>query len=174
MTGCAVLISRRAGLVALSAYAGTILAANFASSGWPDLHVVELHVPAGAMCAGLAWTARDFAQDVLGWRGVLVAIVLGTGLSWLVASPRIASASAVAFAASELVDFTVYAALGSRSQQLAVAGSNTAGLLVDSALFAPLALGTWAAVPGQIAGKTASTVLAVVVLAVRSRCRAQP
>ena len=131
------LTSRRAGLVALSAYAGSILAANFASSGWPDLQVVELHVPAGAVCAGLALTARDFVQEVVGRRGVLVAIVLGTGLSWLVASPRIASASALAFAASELVDFTVYAALGARSQQLAVAGSNTAGLLVDSALFVP-------------------------------------
>lgn len=174
MTGRAVLTSRRAGLVALSAYAGSILAANFASSGWPHLRVVELDVPAGAVFAGLALTTRDLVQDVVGRRGVLVAIVLGAGLSWLVASPRIASASAVAFAASELVDFTVYAALGARSQQLAVAGSNTAGLLVDSALFVPLAFGTWAALPGQVAGKTASTVLAVGVLVVRSRCRAKP
>lgn len=163
-----------AGLVASSAYAGTILAANFASAGWPDLQVVELHVPAGAVCAGLALTVRDFVQDVLGGRGVLVAIAVGTGLSWLVASPRIASASAVAFAASELVDFAVYAALGVRSKLIAVAGSNTVGLLVDSTLFVPLAFGSWAAVPGQIAGKAASTVFAVVALVVRARCRAKP
>jgi queuosine precursor transporter len=38
------------------------------------------------------------------------------------------------------------------------------GLVVDSVLFVPLAFGSFTAVPGQIVGKGAATILSLVVL----------
>jgi hypothetical protein len=52
-----------------------------------------------------------------------------------------------------------------RRHLAAVALSNVVGLLVDSLLFLPLAFGSLAYLGGQVAGKVATTVLAVAVLA---------
>jgi uncharacterized PurR-regulated membrane protein YhhQ (DUF165 family) len=93
------------GLLVLAAYMSTILTANWASAVWPALSVAGLWVPAGALCAGFVFSLRDLVHTMLGTRGVLAAIVIGIGLSWLVASPQIALASAVAFAASEVADW---------------------------------------------------------------------
>lgn len=157
------------GLVVLGAYAGTILAANLASTHWPNLTTLTLSVPAGTFFAGLIFTLRDLLHETLGPRGVVAAIALGTALSWLLAAPRIAGASVLAFAVSEGLDSAIYAAMRPRSRPLAVVASNLVGLLVDSVLFVPLAFGTFTAVPGQIAGKTVATVLTAALLAVRPR-----
>ncbi len=159
--------------LAACAYVGTIVAANWASTHCPAVHLGPLIVPAGTVWAGCTFTLRDLLHDTLFARGLVVAIVVGAGLSWLLASPPIATASVLAFAISELLDTVVYARLRTRSRVQAVAGSNVAGLVVDSLVFVPLAFGSFAAVPGQILGKTIATGLTVVlVLSVRARRRA--
>lgn len=163
------------GPVVVVGYTGSILAANLATTAWPALAIGALSIPAGTLFAGLTFTLRDLLHDRFGPRGVLAAIALGSLLSWLLASPRIATASVLAFAVSEVLDSTVYAALRTKSRLLAVAGSNVVGLLVDTVLFVPLAFGTFAAVPGQLVGKLAATVLTVgMLLAVRAHSRAVP
>lgn len=147
-------------LVALG-YVATIVAANWATTRWPDLSVLTLHIPGGSFAAGLAFTFRNLLQDAYGRAAVLGAIAAGTGVAWLIASPRIATASMFAFAASECTAFVVYTVLRHRSRLVAVGLANTAGLLVDSALFVSVAFATWTALPGQIAGKSATTLLAL-------------
>jgi queuosine precursor transporter len=162
---------RRTGPLVALGYVATIVAANWATTRWPDLSVLALHIPGGSFAAGLAFTFRNLLQDTCGRAAVLVAIGSGTGLAWLIASPRIATASMLAFAASECIAFVVYTALRYRPQLVAVGAANTAGLLVDSALFVSLAFATWTALPGQITGKSASTLLALGTQLLYRRCR---
>ncbi|GAA3432355.1 VUT family protein [Kutzneria kofuensis] len=161
--------------ILVAAYAATIAGANWATTLWPAVAVAGLHVPAGSLLAGLAFTVRDLLQDAVGARTTLLAICLGAALSGLVAEPRIALASAAAFAVSELVDLAVYTPLRDRSRLAAVGVSNAVGLLVDSLLFLPMAFGSLTYLTGQLVGKTATTLLAVAVLGVvRARRRAVP
>ncbi|MPZ79647.1 MAG: VUT family protein [Actinophytocola sp.] len=152
------------GLAVVAAYIGTVVAANWASTHWTALLIGSLVVPAGTLWAGATFTLRDLLHDALGARGVAAAITVGAALSWLLATPQIATASVVAFTVSELLDSAVYARLRARSRLRAVVGSNIIGLLVDSVLFVPLAFGSFTAVPGQIVGKTVATVLTVATL----------
>lgn len=120
--------------------------------------------PAGVLVAGIAFTVRDLLQLVAGRAVVLLAIVLGTALSLLLAPPAIALASGAAFIASELLDMAVFTPLARRNLLAAVGASNTLGLVVDSVLFLALAFGSLAYLPGQIIGKLAMTLLALVIL----------
>lgn len=146
-------------------YAATIASANWASTLWPAVAVAGLQIPAGAFFAGLAFTVRDLLHETVGTRTTLLAIALGAALSGLVAAPRIALASTAAFAVSELTDFAIYSALRNRHRIAAVGLSNALGLLVDSLLFLPLAFGSLTYLDGQLAGKAATTLLAIAVLA---------
>jgi uncharacterized PurR-regulated membrane protein YhhQ (DUF165 family) len=159
------------GLAVLAAFVGSVVMANWASTHWAALLVGSLIVPAGTLWAGVTLTLRDLLHETLGTRGVLVAIVAGAGLSWWLASPRIAVASVVAFAVSELVDSIVYARVRGLSRLGAVLGSNLMGLLIDSVLFVPLAFGSFTAVPGQILGKTTATAVTVAVLLIARTAR---
>jgi hypothetical protein len=107
-------------------YVATIVAANWATTRWPDLSVLALHNPGGSAAAGLAFTFRNLLQDTYGHAAVLVAIAAGTGLAWLIASPRIATASMLAFAASECTAFVIYTVLRHRPRLVAVGAANTA------------------------------------------------
>lgn len=162
--------SRHAGwaAAAMIGYLLSVVAANIASVHWPPLVVGGLVVPAGTVFAGTSLTARDLVHDRLGARGVAVGIAAGAGLSVVLASPQIAVASVVAFTASEIVDALIYTRLRDSSRLGAVAASNTGGLVVDSALFVPLAFGSFTAVPGQIVGKVVATLLTLVALQIAS------
>jgi len=165
----------RAAAVLFAGYAATIAGANLASTLWPAVAVGGLYIPAGAFFAGLAFTVRDFLQDAVGTRTTLLAIALGAALSGLIADSRIALASAAAFGVSELVDLAIYTPLRRRSRIAAVGLSNAVGLLVDSLLFLPLAFGSLTYLGGQLVGKTATTVIAITVLAgARAHRRAVP
>jgi uncharacterized PurR-regulated membrane protein YhhQ (DUF165 family) len=157
------------GVLVLLAYAVTIVAANWTTTRWPDVRLLTLHVPGGSFFAGLALTWRNVLQDVWGRCAVLIAIGAGTGLTWLVAPPRIAQASLLAFAVSELAAFAVYTVLRRQSWHVAVIATNSVGVLVDSLVFVPLALGTWTAVPGQLIGKAAATLTALAVVSLAHR-----
>ncbi len=152
------------GVAVTAGYLLAVVAANVASVHWPPLTVSGLVVPAGTLFAGAGLTARDLVHDALGARGVAAGIVLAAGLSAVFASPQIAVAGVAAFTMSDVLDTVVYMRLRRRTRIGAVGASNAVGLVVDSALFAPLAFGGMAAVPGQIVGKTAATILTLAAL----------
>lgn len=157
-------------LALAAAYLGTIVAANWAITRFGAVPVgFGLLAPAGVYFAGLAFTLRDLLHAAAGRAAVLVAIGTGAALSFAVAGPHLAVASAAAFGLSELADFAVYEPLHRRRWLLAVGASNAVGLVVDSALFLWLAFGSLAFLPGQIIGKAWMTVLAVILLAAGRR-----
>lgn len=161
----------RLGALATGAYVGTIIAANWAITRYGLVPVgFGLTAPAGVYFAGLAFTLRDLTQEWAGRWATLAAIAAGAAVSYLIASPALAAASALAFGLSELADWAVYQPLRRRHWVAAVAASNTVGLLVDSALFLWVAFGSLAYLPGQVVGKAWMTALAVTaILAVRRR-----
>lgn len=160
-----------AGFMVAVAYVGSVVTANWASTYWPALVLEPFVVPAGTLWAGVTFTLRDLLHETLGTPGVAAGVVVGTGVSWLLASPQIAIAGVVAFFVSETLDSALYAVLRRGSRLRAVLVSNLVGLVVDTIVFVPLAFGSVTAVPGQVAGKTAATVLTLPLLWVASRNR---
>ena len=159
--------SRHLAMVLGLAYLGTIVAANWAITEFGVIPVgFGLLAPAGVLFAGLAFTLRDLLHETGGRWAVLAAIAAGAGLSFAVASPALAAASAAAFGLSEALDWAVYEPLRRRRWLTAVAVSNVIGLVVDSVLFLWLAFGSLAFLPGQIVGKGWVTLAAIVLLAV--------
>jgi queuosine precursor transporter len=127
-----------------------------------------LYAPSGVLCAGAALAMRDAVQELAGKRAAIAAILLGSLISYLVASPFIAVASAAAFLLSEALDFAAYTPLRARGRiYAAVAVSNTVGLVADTAVFLLLAnLLTPALFAGQVVGKIYMTLLALIVVRV--------
>jgi uncharacterized PurR-regulated membrane protein YhhQ (DUF165 family) len=157
---------RRAGWAAFAGYVATVWIANWLISHFGVVDVgFGLQAPAGVFAVGAALTLRDLVQTTLGRRWVVAAILLGAGLSFLIA-PAFAVASGVAFLVSEACDFAVYTPLEQRNWLGAVALSNTVGLAVDSLIFLSVAFGSLAFFWGQVVGKGLMTMLAVAVLAV--------
>lgn len=158
--------NRALGAACLIGYIGSIYAANWLLEHvgfvtvWPGIAA-----PAGVYAAGFALTFRDLTQTMLGRRFVIGAILIGAALSYTV-SATFATASALAFLASEAADFAVYTPLSERHWLTAILASNTVGLVVDSALFLWLAFGSLAFIEGQIIGKFEATILAVILLGV--------
>jgi uncharacterized PurR-regulated membrane protein YhhQ (DUF165 family) len=145
-------------------FIATIFCANWAIATYGLVPVgPALIAPAGVYFAGLAFTFRDLAQERVGRRWIVAAILLGAVISGLV-STKFALASGVAFLVSELLDFAVYTPLRQRNWIGAVVASNLVGLVADSILFLALAFGSLQYLPGQVVGKAWMTLLAVVVL----------
>lgn len=115
--------------------------------------------PSGVLLIGLALAMRDAVQRLSGRWLVLIAIVIGVGLSYLV-NPAIATASAVAFGLGELADFAVFTPLSRRHLVAAVIVSGVVGGIVDTFLFLQIAFGSTDYWQGQIIGKTAMAALA--------------
>ncbi|AWU94440.1 preQ0 transporter [Azospirillum ramasamyi] len=85
----------------LAAYIGSILAINFAFSLFPHLDLVW------SCWAGLIFILRDMVQVRFGhWS--LAAMLGGTVLSYLLTDPVVATASVLAFAVSEMIDWAVF------------------------------------------------------------------
>ncbi|MGW5197326.1 VUT family protein [Streptomyces spiralis] len=156
----------------LAAYIATIPASN-----WLVAHVGAVPVgfaytaPAGVYTVGLALVLRDLAREAAGRAAVVAAIAVGAVLSWWLADPGLAVASAAAFAVAETMDFVVYEPLRKRGLLVAMLASNAVGLLVDSLLFLWLAFGSLAYLPGQLLGKAWMTVAAGAVIALLQRAR---
>ncbi len=153
------------GLIAVLLYIATIFAANWAIQRFGPVTVgFGYMAPAGVYFAGLAFTLRDITHDTLGRVWVLLAILIGAGLSAMV-STEFALASGVAFLVSELADFAIYSPLRERNWLGAVAASNVVGLVADSVLFLWIAFGSLNFLTGQIIGKVWMTIAALVLLA---------
>jgi uncharacterized PurR-regulated membrane protein YhhQ (DUF165 family) len=161
-----------AGIASLVAYIATIPAANLAVTHFGAVPVgFGYAAPAGVYMVGLALVLRDLARESTGRRAVLAAIAVGTMLSYILADPAFAGASAAAFAVAEAMDFVVYEPLRKRGLLTAMLASNAVGLLADSLLFLKLAFGSFDYLPGQILGKAWMTFSAIAVLALLRRRR---
>lgn len=146
-------------------YLFTIVAANWAVATFEPTPVgFGLLAPAGVWFAGLVFTLRDLLHERVTFLAMLVVIAAGTALSYILASPKLALASAAAFGLSELLDWVIYTPLRRQGALLALAASNVVGLVVDSLVFLWIAFGALTFLPGQIVGKLWMTLLALVVL----------
>jgi uncharacterized PurR-regulated membrane protein YhhQ (DUF165 family) len=102
---------------------------------------------------GVALLLRDLVQRHYGKALSLGCILAGAALSFFIATPALAIASASAFLFSELADFAVYTPLARRRFALAIILSCIAGAVADSILFLWLAFGSLEHLAGQIIGK---------------------
>lgn len=153
---------------ALAIFVGSILAANWLTTQYGFIPVGFGYMStAGTFAAGFTLAARDLLHDLIGrWR--VVAIILACGvLSFALADPMIAIASAVAFTVAELADLAVYSPIRTRSRlgdkrwATAVIASNLVGAVLDTAIFLGIAFGAAAILPalaGQLVGKAWATV----------------
>jgi queuosine precursor transporter len=156
-----------------------VFVALVAASNWLTARygLVAGLVTAGTFTAGLVLLVRDWLQEAGGRWWVLACIAAGAAVSAWTSTPRLALASAAAFAASELVDYAVYTPLRKRSLGGSMALSNTAGAVVDSLLFLGLAGFSLAGWLTQSVVKVAVTVpfiVAVVVARAVLRHRLRP
>jgi uncharacterized PurR-regulated membrane protein YhhQ (DUF165 family) len=163
-------MSKLFGALAAAAYIAVVVLANVLSTEYGMVSVgFGLVASAGTYAAGAALGLRDLVQDGLGRWGVLLVILIGSGLSYVLASEIIATASLAAFAASELCDLAVYTPLRERGWSRAVIASNVVGAVVDTYVFlslAPFGPVTWHAMQGQLVGKILwATLLPVALIA---------
>ena len=106
---------------------------------WAFTIIPPMDLPGGvkwppvALLVGFVFVARDFAQREIGHR-VLLAMLVGVGLSYVMADPFVAVASAVAFLVSETVDWAVYT-VTRRPLSERILYSSLLGAPVDSAVF---------------------------------------
>lgn len=150
---------------AAAGFLACIVAANWATSRYGLVPVLfGLSATAGTYFAGGTFVLRDTVQDEGGRAWVLLLIVLGAALSYVVGSGRIAVASGIAFALSELADFAAYSPLRRRGYVRAAIASNVVGTIVDT--FAFLWLAGFAVTSNVVAGQLVAklTVTAAVVL----------
>jgi hypothetical protein len=112
-----------------------------------------LMAPSGVLTVGLALVLRDVVQRCLGVTMGLLAIVIGTCVSLLVAPPALVVASSVAFLLSEFADFVVYSPLQQRRLVVAVVASSCVGLVVDSLVFLWLAFESLDFLAGLVVAK---------------------
>ena len=159
-------------LIAGGAFLATILLANYVTTEYGMVPVgFGLVATAGTYLAGLSFVLRDALQDAAGKRAAVAVIAAGAVLSFLVADPFIALASAVAFLVSEVADLAVYTPLRRKGYVRAAVASNTVGAFVDTVLFLAVAgFPIREAIAGQMVGKVAVTALVVaLVMAARGR-----
>lgn len=117
--------------------------------------------PSGVMMVGVALVLRDLVQRRLGAAMSALAILIGAGISALVAPAALIFASAVAFLLSEFADLAVYTPLARRRLVAAVIASSCAGLVIDSIVFLWLAFGSLEFLLGQIVGKSWMVLLSI-------------
>jgi uncharacterized PurR-regulated membrane protein YhhQ (DUF165 family) len=129
-----------------------------------------LMAPSGVLLVGLALVLRDLLQERFGPYFTLSLVVLGSILSYFLASPYIAVASAVAYLLAEMLDQAVYTTLRKKFLLAGILLSGFVGAVVDSVVFLMLAFGSLDFVVGQIVGKLYATLLgATVILYLREK-----
>ena len=121
----------------------------------------QLMAPSGVTMIGIALVLRDLVQRRLGTGMSALAILVGAGLSALLAPPALVIASAAAFFLSELADLAVYTPLARRRLVAAVVASSAVGLVVDSIVFLWLAFGSLDFLAGQVVGKAWMVLLSI-------------
>ncbi|MGK8559547.1 VUT family protein [Nocardia gipuzkoensis] len=149
------------------AYLGSVVAANWLIEQFGIVGVgFGLMAPAGVFVVGPALVLRDGVQYLWGKPIALAALVIGALISYLVASPEVATASVVAFALSEFTDFVLFTWIAPRWTRAVFIGG-VAGALLDSILFLYIAFGSLALLPGQVLGKVYGVTVASLIIGVR-------
>ncbi|NCL73739.1 VUT family protein [Rhodococcus sp. YH1] len=164
---------RTIGIASAAGLLASVVAANWTTTHYGFIPVgFGLTATAGTFAAGAALALRDATQDTLGTAGMLTVVAVATALSYLIADPSVAIASAAAFAVAELLNFAVYTPLRNRSKlgdrrwAAAVTSSSIAGALADTAVFLGIAFGAAAILPalaGQLVGKAWATIIYLVI-----------
>lgn len=95
-----------AGIISL--YLAGIIFSNLGFSYLPFFDTPFGVLPMMSFFVGFIFVIRDFAQRHVGNMIVLPVMILGIVISYYLADPRVAIASAAAFAAAEFVDWAVY------------------------------------------------------------------
>ena len=142
--------------VAVAVYVAAIIAANVLTQQLGLVPVgFGLVVTAGTYAAGFALLARDFVHRYAGIRWVWIGIAFGIALSWFLASPALALASAAAFGIAEIADLSVFTWLHPTGFIRAAWWSNVVSAPVDTVVFLAIAGFplTWQTVGGQLIGK---------------------
>lgn len=88
-------------------YVATVVGVNIGFSYVPMIVTPIGLLSPMAVIVGLTFVVRDYAQRQA-HHGVLIAMAIATVLSYLMADPYVATASAVSFAAAELADYAIY------------------------------------------------------------------
>jgi len=115
-------------------YIALIVAVNYAFSVVPLVKLPDGTMwPPVALLVGFVFVVRDFAQREVGHK-VLLAMLVGVGISYVMANPFVAVASAAAFLIGELVDWAVYT-FTRRPLSQRILFSSLLGAPVDSAVF---------------------------------------
>jgi uncharacterized PurR-regulated membrane protein YhhQ (DUF165 family) len=111
-----------------------IVAVNYGFSVSPLVRLPDGTMwPPISLVVGFIFVARDFAQREIGHK-VLLAMLAGATVSYFMASPMIAVASAAAFLVSELVDWAIYS-FTRRPLSQRILYSSALGAPVDSLVF---------------------------------------
>lgn len=111
-----------------------IVAVNYGFSVSPLVKLPDGTMwPPISLVVGFIFVARDFAQREIGHK-VLLAMLAGATISYFMASPMIAVASAAAFLVSELVDWAIYS-FTRRPLSQRILYSSALGAPVDSLVF---------------------------------------
>ncbi len=115
-------------------YVALIVAVNYAFIVVPLVKLPDGTMwPPVALLVGFVFVARDFAQREIGHK-VLLAMLVGVAISYFMANPFVATASALAFLISELVDWAVYT-FTRRPLSQRILYSSLLGAPIDSAVF---------------------------------------
>lgn len=85
-----------------------IVMINLGVTTLPLYHIWDCDISPMDPIAGIIYLSRDFSQRELG-HYVFIAMILGAGLSYSLASPAIAIASISAFAVGEMIDWSIFA-----------------------------------------------------------------
>ncbi|WP_331761102.1 VUT family protein (plasmid) [Nocardia sp. NBC_01377] len=155
----------------VAAYFASVVAANWLIERFGVVPVgFGLSSSAGVLAVGPALVLRDGVHVLCGRTVALAALAVGAGVSYAIASPAVAMASAVAFTVGEFIDFAVFAWLAPRWTRAVLFGG-IAGAVVDSVLFLSIAFGSLTMFPGQVLGKMYAVAAASAVIGVRRRRR---
>ncbi|MDH5748977.1 MAG: VUT family protein [Rhodospirillales bacterium] len=115
-------------------YIALIIGVNYAFTVVPLVKLPDGTMwPPVALAVGFVFVVRDFAQREIGHK-VLLAMLAGVIVSYYMADPYIAMASAAAFLVSELADWAVYS-FTRRPLSQRVLFSSALGAPIDSAVF---------------------------------------
>ena len=115
-------------------YLFSIVLVNFAFSALPMINLpFDQYIPVGTLLVGFIFVIRDYAQREVG-KWIYAAMLVGLILSYVMADPFVAVASAIAFGISELIDAIVYT-YTDKPMKDRILISSSASTPVDSAVF---------------------------------------
>lgn len=142
------------GVAAFVVYVAAILLANILTNYFGLVPAgFGLMVTAGTYAAGFALLSRDFVHRLAGPTWVFIGIAVGIALSWFLANPALAVASAAAFAIAELADMGIYVLTRRKRGFIASAAvSNVVSAPIDTVVFLAIAGFplTWPVILGQL------------------------